>query len=363
MRVGIMSMQRIENYGSFLQAYGLKKIIENLGHEVEFVDYHRGPSIIESKDHSIGLNRASMLIRFIKHRSSKKKRKMYREARAYSSNYKTAIQRLGVNEKWNYTPDVDVLVIGSDEVFNCLQEGEDVGFSPELFGANRKSRTCISYAASFGTTTVERLRQYHKDSEIAEYLNDMDAISVRDKNSAAIVKELTGKEPEINLDPVLMYEFADEVHEIPQNGYLAVYAYRGRFDEKEGQAIRAFARKKHLKMVAVSGVQDFCDEYVVADPFEIMSYMRGADYIVTDTFHGAVLAIKYGIPFAAIIRKSNYQKLSDLLERFNLQDRIVTDISDLEKVLTIDIKDKNPQIEKIIREEQVHATAYLKHFL
>lgn len=38
-KVGIMSMQRIINYGSFLQAYGLKKVIEGLGYEVEFVDY------------------------------------------------------------------------------------------------------------------------------------------------------------------------------------------------------------------------------------------------------------------------------------------------------------------------------------
>ena len=51
-KVGILSMQRIKNYGSFLQAYGLKKIIEELGHDVEFVDYHIEPSIIENKENS-----------------------------------------------------------------------------------------------------------------------------------------------------------------------------------------------------------------------------------------------------------------------------------------------------------------------
>ena len=34
MKVSIMSMQRIANYGSFLQAYALKKTIETLGHQV-----------------------------------------------------------------------------------------------------------------------------------------------------------------------------------------------------------------------------------------------------------------------------------------------------------------------------------------
>ena len=38
-KIGIMSMQRIINYGSFLQAYGLKKMIESVSKsEVEFVD-------------------------------------------------------------------------------------------------------------------------------------------------------------------------------------------------------------------------------------------------------------------------------------------------------------------------------------
>ena len=36
-KIGIMSMQRIINYGSFLQAYGLKKMIESVSKsEVEF---------------------------------------------------------------------------------------------------------------------------------------------------------------------------------------------------------------------------------------------------------------------------------------------------------------------------------------
>ena len=39
MRIGIMSMQRIRNYGSFLQAFGLKRILETLGGEVVYVDY------------------------------------------------------------------------------------------------------------------------------------------------------------------------------------------------------------------------------------------------------------------------------------------------------------------------------------
>ena len=42
MKIGIMSMQRIVNYGSYLQAYGLKKSIEKFNHNVQFIDYHAG---------------------------------------------------------------------------------------------------------------------------------------------------------------------------------------------------------------------------------------------------------------------------------------------------------------------------------
>lgn len=51
MKIGIMSMHRILNYGSFMQALSLKLMLEELGHEVEFVDYHVGPLVNERKNY------------------------------------------------------------------------------------------------------------------------------------------------------------------------------------------------------------------------------------------------------------------------------------------------------------------------
>ena len=45
MKIGIMSMQKIINYGSYMQALSLKTILEELGHEVVFVDYKAKPSL------------------------------------------------------------------------------------------------------------------------------------------------------------------------------------------------------------------------------------------------------------------------------------------------------------------------------
>lgn len=43
---------------------------------------------------------------------------------------------LGITSEMNYSPNVDLLIIGSDEVFNCVQNNTNVGFSPELYGEN-----------------------------------------------------------------------------------------------------------------------------------------------------------------------------------------------------------------------------------
>ena len=44
-------------------------------------------------------------------------------------------------------------------------------------------------------------------------LSKFAAISVRDENSAYIVKQLLGYAPEIHMDPVLMYDFTQEIAE------------------------------------------------------------------------------------------------------------------------------------------------------
>lgn len=52
MHVGILSMQRVENFGSFLQAYGLKELLQTLGHSVCFVDIRPGEFIQTSEQKS-----------------------------------------------------------------------------------------------------------------------------------------------------------------------------------------------------------------------------------------------------------------------------------------------------------------------
>lgn len=87
---------------------------------------------------------------------------------------------LGLNSIFSGT--FDQIIIGSDEVFNCIQ-GVSWGYTPQLFGdiPTTTARKVFSYAGSFGYTTLAKLKLYSVDSEVAENLNKLSAISVRDE--------------------------------------------------------------------------------------------------------------------------------------------------------------------------------------
>ena len=57
MIIGILSMQRIRNYGSFLQALSLKMQFEKLGHEVHFIDIEQGKQILPEEEKYVPENK------------------------------------------------------------------------------------------------------------------------------------------------------------------------------------------------------------------------------------------------------------------------------------------------------------------
>lgn len=366
MKVGIMSMQRVVNYGSFLQAYGLKAVIEKLGHTVEFVDYLAEPSLIQKESATDCHSEKSIIRRLLRmlypsYRNYRAKQiRMNKSFEEFSNAYEeTFLLQLGITGKKNYLPALDLLVIGSDEVFNCTQSGNLVGYSLQLFGKDHQAKKLISYAASFGSTTLEKIEQHHISDEIVRYLGCFDALSVRDGNSSQIVSELCGITPEQHIDPVLLYDFP-EVNEIkiPMHDYMVVYAYAGRIQDEETKEIRNFAKKHQKKILSLGFYQPFCDEFILASPIEALAYMKHADYVVTDTFHGTVFSIKYQVPFATIIRDSNQQKLGDLLSKFHLSARSLDDMNMLERTLNIPL-DKESVCTQI-KKYQKEAKAYLE---
>jgi len=280
-----------------------------------------------------------------------KYQKMYYER--FDSVY---LPELGVH---NHTFDeYDLVVIGSDEVFNFNQH-TTYGFTPQLYGDVKNAKKVVSYAGSFGTTTIDVIDKFGVREILAETMSKMAAISVRDTNSFDVVKKLLGKEPSFNIDPVLMFDYQKYAKEPKEKDYIIVYSYPNRIKGKEEiKAIKRFAKEKGKKLISICFYFPWCDETVIPHPFEVLGYMKNADYVITDTFHGCVMSMKFNKLFVALVRDSNKQKMSSLLDQFGLGDRMCEEFGDLrdrmEKV--IDYAPVNEQIAK----EAEKSMQYLK---
>jgi hypothetical protein len=173
--VGIMSMQRIHNYGSTLQAYGMRRLIEETVPDasVSFLDFRPGDAI--SSDPGDPETRMGQLLTKVRQYNSLHVRLIDRlrfldHKRAYGKRY---LPLIGIPRSANLNFAVDCQVIGSDEVFNCIQTNPNVGYSRDLFGHDSPARRVISYAASFGNTTLPKIRAAKIVDEVAEDLNHL----------------------------------------------------------------------------------------------------------------------------------------------------------------------------------------------
>jgi hypothetical protein len=371
MKVGILSMQRVKNWGSFLQAFALKKSVEELGHECSFLDIKLGVGL--TQDEILGVKKDSTINAFfkklflvvcycLKGQLFIRLRSQLHQKEFYTKYNKEFLPMLGVDE-FNYEDNkpFDLLIIGSDEVFNCMQPRSPWGKTLHLFGEEINAEKIITYAATFGYTTIDDLEKHGLKERITTALKKISTFSVRDMESYSIIEQLTGKRPELCVDPVMMFDFSSYMpKKVPNENYLVVYTYQGRIADPDTiKAIKDFAVSKNKTIISLYSYYGWCDQSIIAEtPFELLTYFANADYVVTDTFHGTIFSIKFNRNFCTIVRDTNAQKLGSLLRQFKLTDRIVKTPADINCRLEqgIDYTDTNA----IIDAETIKAKAYLR---
>lgn len=351
-RIGILSMQEVANYGSFLQAFALKTIFEQQDCDCEFISVRREFEIPALK-RSTGFILQKINDRLLHWDFTAR---LYYEL-AFRNRFRSFHAELFgksyCHERY------DLVVIGSDEVFNCTQSAPWC-FTSQLFGNIPNAGRIISYAASFGHTTYEDLEKYGLEAPVKEALQHLSAISVRDRNSDELIERLTGHTPQLHVDPVLIFDYTPYMPaEVDCRDYILVYSYPNRIkNPAEIAAIRRFAKEKGKKLVSIGFYFPWCDQTVIPHPFEVLTYFKQADYVITDTFHGSVLSIKFNKQFGTIIRNSNSQKLSFLLAQFGLQSREIRNMgTNLTEILDNPID--YTQANNILNVEQHKSIAYL----
>lgn len=358
-KVGIMSMQRILNYGSYLQALALKKILKNLEIDSSFIDFKPGEILVGNIDEKRKYKKGDLF---------KKDISLFKEICYifYKICFRYIYLRKLISYKKNYeTNNLDALIIGSDEVFNCLQNNQNVGFSLDLFGANNQAKVLLSYAASFGNATYDKLEKFKLINLIQPLINKFDYLSVRDSNSFNIVSKMTEKKVNINLDPTLIYGFRNEIENAKQSKkhFLLVYGYFNRFSSDEMKRIMQFAKSKKLKVYTLGGPQKLADKFVVCSPENIFYYFKNASYVITDTFHGTIFSILCKKKFLTLVRKSeefiygNEEKLVSLLRQLNLMDRQINHIEEIDNCIDLDID--YLKVKTILENERIKTHDYL----
>lgn len=302
------------NYGATLQAFALQDYIENIGYSCDVIDHmgwtgHRTISLKKfSKETILAIPYKRSL-----ERGYGNFEKFYEEYMHMTRRYSS------ISELYFNPPESDLFITGSDQVWNPRDFRNEfyLDFAPE--GTKK-----ISYAASIGISDIPE----EKKTDIKKFLNDFDAISVRENNGKEQLKSLTDKPISVNCDPVFLLNeekwasIATENKQIKDDYILCYLIYKPEWFNEWARAVK---KTTGLKIVFV-GLQGyrrvFCDYFVRdAGPREFVGLIKNAKYVVTSSFHGTVFSIIFGKPFVAIPDPPRPDRIHNLLGDFNLQDR------------------------------------------
>lgn len=334
--VGIITHYDVHNHGALLQLTALIRVLANKGIQAEALKFDKNYDFLghslKSK-YEVSLKSVGHYVKFLKDRGFGSLIYNYRKHRCLNE-YRNSQNLIG--EYYCDAKDIDAVIIGSDEVF-ALHTGP----TPVFFGHGLPTDKVVSYAGSFGPTTTESIDSLNCRAFVSSGLASMKGITVRDANSAKVIRDLTGKDATIVVDPVLLYGFIHEIEQLqrPTNEkYLLVYAYDNRMNNaEEVDYIKSYARKKGLKIVSPGFYHAWVDKNINVDPINLLAWFKFAYEVITDTFHGSVMSIITESKFITKTRRENHLKLSNLLNEYQLSNRILTDWNNIEAIITPEI--------------------------
>ncbi len=318
--IGILTFWNVPNYGTFAQAYALQKVLSNLFPEREvlqiaYLNKHHYDNYYSPYPRYAPWHKAfykEFFKRVNPFSQYSKRKEMF--LRSYSVIPHTDKMR---KEDFSITT-FDKVVLGSDIVWDYSFRMFDN--DPFLFGVGINAKELISYAASFGTVKFG----YNLPEYVKAGLRRIKRISVRDKNSASIVKSEIGNEAEIVLDPTWLWDFSNDPNVVKpkQEEYMIVYGQD--FSNERIQEIIDYAKENKLMLISLDCSDDkysWCDLMIKQSemsPFEWIGYFKYAKIIATTTFHGITFSLIFNKRFAFCKTKFIMDKAGDFLNEIGL---------------------------------------------
>lgn len=353
-KIGILTFHRALSYGAMLQAYALQNFMLELGLNNEIVDYnckymvdHYQKNFRVTKGNPIkALGWNLMTLRGIQ-----KERRTRDEFVSRHLVLSKSYDNKNISTASNH---YSAFITGSDQVWSPTC----VGFDPVYFLTFAKPWQKYSYAASIATKSIP-------DNLTAEYKNrlgDFQQCSLREESGAKIVKDLTGKDAFVNIDPTLLLT-KDKWDKLATNVLNEPYIFL--FTVHKPKSLIDYAlelgRKTGLKVVYLNKLRSRKDsnlEYmdpVTADKF--VGLIKNASYICTNSFHGTAFSVIYHKNFVVETDtcKGKNIRSEELLKNLGLNERIM---NAEQKAHINAISNWNYVEEKLLKERE-NAKSYL----
>lgn len=318
MRIGIVTLHLIDNYGGILQNYALQQALRRLGHEPLTVDYLPRMSAWR---YVLSACKTVALWPFPGRRRPFAPCRTRRKPQVQSFLDRhvaltSTVHRYKARTLREYR--VEGIVVGSDQVwrprYNRYLEDMFLRF------ARRERVRKIVYGASFGVGAMEFTGEQLR--RCAPLLRQFSRVSVREASGVDLCREYFRVRAEHVLDPTLLlgrgdYESACKDVPVRTERFLACYI----LDMPEGlrervSAVAARLRLRPLYFTAGKDASLTVEEWI--------SVFRDAEYVVTDSFHGTVFSIIFGKPFVTIANRGRgADRFVSLLRQAGLLSRMI----------------------------------------
>ena len=322
-KLGIITFHASHNCGSMLQAYALQCFLKKNGYDPEIINFSsNGQQRIYSlfvENNSVK-NLIKNCIIFLHKSRIKNNFNKYEEFK--SKNFKLTDYFTSNSEE--IVDKYDAVVAGADQIWNVTISDFDKAYFLSWVDNAKK----IAYAPSFGAKNV--MTCMDDPTIIKKYLDDFDSISIREKNGQKWIKELTGKDVPVVLDPTLLVEKAD--YEIITSNDLKlpskyIFYYSPSYSKKINDLVNKISKRYKLPVIAFNSksfyfkmmnfhgfkLPDF------EDPSAYLQLMKNAEMVITTSYHGTI--------FSSIYRK-NFWVIKNG-QMFGDDDRVATLIDQL----------------------------------
>lgn len=321
MKIGILTHPQGSNYGGLLQCYALFTYLKKIGNEPIVIQrtYNKSFFIWE------WIRSLLILLHFPRYYHPNTVDRNV-NIRPFIENYlvRTApidsqYQMKSVCKKYN----LDVVIVGSDQVWRksfAMKFGYNyfLDFVPD-------NVTRVSYAASFGLS--EWLYSTSQTKAIKKLLSRFSGISVREEDGVSLLKQNLGIDSIQLLDPTLLLTAED--YEIITNRKLEkekyVFVYWLGDKSLIAEDIKKF-RSQGYKVIELN-LRDDQEQISVED---WLSYIKYADFVITDSFHGSVFSILFERQFTVFANASGGNgRISSLCSMLGIEPEGYKDYSNM----------------------------------